>query len=64
MIFGYNQVDFHEKKPLFMLISRKNIVFLAMMLFSSLEMAAQGEIFRADTLSDAVFSRLTVQFEG
>ena len=41
-----------------MLISRKNIVFWAMMLFSSLEMAAQGEIFRADTLSDAVFSRM------
>ena len=41
-----------------MLISRKNIVFLAMMFFSSLEMAAQGEIFRADTLSDAVFSRM------
>ena len=29
-----------------------------MMLFSSLEMAAQSEIFRADTLSDAVFSRM------
>ena len=41
-----------------MLISRKNIVFGALLLFSSIEMAAQGEIFRADTLSDAVFSRM------
>ena len=39
-------------------ISRKIIVFVAMLLLSSLGMAAQGEIFRSDTLSDAVFSRM------
>ena len=42
----------------FILISRKNIIFLAAMLLASLDMAAQSEIFRADTLSDAVFSRM------
>ena len=41
-----------------MLISRKTILIWAAMLLSSVEMAAQNEIFRADTLSDAVFSRM------
>ena len=41
-----------------MLIPRKIILILAMTLLSSVEMAAQSEIFRADTLSDAVFSRM------
>ena len=41
-----------------MLIPRKIILILAMTLLSAVEMAAQSEIFRADTLSDAVFSRM------